>query len=137
MFCTLYGNLHRIYMKIVFKYNLRCTLQGVHDQIFLNNPQDSLVSLLLNSLQQNLAKWGSWLGDLSPSSLYFREPSLVAAPQGKSPIGHRSEIPKVYRVFQVSCNIKNQHISASKSSNQILKKVLKRSWSAIFACRIS
>ena len=42
-----------------------------------------------------------------------------------------------YRVSQVSCNIKNRHISASKSSNQFLKKDLKRSWSALFACKIS
>ena len=30
---------------------------------------------------------------------------------------------QLYRVSQVSCNIKNQHISASKSSNQFLKKI--------------
>ena len=37
-----------------------------------------------------------------------------------------------YRVSQVSCNIKNQHISAFKSSNQFLKKDLERSRSALF-----
>ena len=41
-----------------------------------------------------------------------------------------------YRVSHVSCNIKNQHISASKSSNQFLKKNLKRSWSAVFGQRL-
>ena len=35
----------------------------------------------------------------------------------------------VYRVFQVSFNIKNQHNSASRNSNQFLKKDLKKSWS--------
>ena len=43
----------------------------------------------------------------------------------------------VYRVSQVSCNIKNRHISACRSSNQFLKKNLKRSWSALLACKIS
>ena len=32
---------------------------------------------------------------------------------------------KLYRVTQVSCNIKNRHISASKNQNKILKKFLK------------
>ena len=38
-----------------------------------------------------------------------------------------------YRVYQLSCNIKNQCISASKADNPILKKVLKRSGKTIFA----
>ena len=42
-----------------------------------------------------------------------------------------------YRVLQVSCNIKNRHIFASRNLNQFLKKILKRSWSAVLACKIS
>ena len=43
-----------------------------------------------------------------------------------------SKVNRMYRVSQVSCNIKNRHISASKSSNQFLKKDLWRSRSALF-----
>ena len=38
-----------------------------------------------------------------------------------------------YRVYQLSCNIKNRCISASKKDNLILKKVLKSFWKTIFA----
>ena len=38
-----------------------------------------------------------------------------------------------YRVYQLSCNIKNRCISASREGNPILKKVLKSPWKTIFA----
>ena len=37
-----------------------------------------------------------------------------------------------YRVYQLSCNIKNRCISASRKHNPILKKVLKSPWKTIF-----
>ena len=41
-------------------------------------------------------------------------------------ISYGSLLLSSYRVYQLSCNIKNRCIFASKADNQILKKVLKR-----------
>ena len=42
-----------------------------------------------------------------------------------------------YRVFHAFWGILKRHISASSNLFKLLKKDLKRSWSAVFACKIS